>query len=511
MSAKSDAPASAALRWLWAVVGAWVAALAWNAAIDNTDDGDPAASVGHELAALAPLACAVVAIIVVGAMGARRSTKGSATRTAFQLVALGGVTQLGALTWGFISDVTTPHRGSYEGLLLSGLAAFVVGVAWLAALSRRPDRGAAPAVGLAQRWGRPAYLAVFAALSVLALLTLVVPAEAPNAVAAVIGSLAMLAWLARRALNALRWFDGDPAPPPASMHPERPDDPATRHYLPPAGEGRIARSWRLTRTAWAVLRRDPTMVALAAMSLLVTAAGTVALFWAAGWRGGSDHTDRLVWVSAVAAWPLTFVGTFFNVALAAAAAAALQGERMSLGRALGVSVRRLGQIALWSLLAAGVGVALREIAERVPFGARVATWIVGAAWGLVTFFAVPILALEGCTATACVTRSTRLIKRRWGEGVGGTVLITAWAVVVAVPAGMLMGVGLAVDGVARIVLIVFGALVLLTATALSGAVRQVFAVALYRYATAGDVLGGFSESDLDRPFTPRRRWLHPGR
>jgi hypothetical protein len=248
------------------------------------------------------------------------------------------------------------------------------------------------------------------------------------------------------------------------------------------------------------------MLTLATASLLITAGATAALFWATGWWDGSEAPDRLLWIPAAAAWPLTFVGTFFNVALATAAAAALEGRRLSLRDALGASVRRVGQIALWSFLAAGVGVILRAIAERVPLGGRLATWIVGAAWGLVTFFAVPILALEGCTATACVTRSTRLIKGRWGEAVGGTVAITAWVVVAAVPAGVLMGLGLGLAGSARVVLVAVGAIVFVAVSALSGAVQQVFAVALYRYATAGHVRGGFSAPDLDRPFAPRRRW-----
>ena len=295
--------------------------------------------------------------------------------------------------------------------------------------------------------------------------------------------------------------------PSRELRPERPGDPAMRHYLPAAGEGRMARSWRLTRTAWAVVRRDPTMLALAFASLVISAGATAALFWATGWWDRPDHADRVVWVPAAAAWPLTFVGTFFNVALAAAAAAALEGRRLSLREALGISVSRLGQIALWSLLAAGVGVVLRALAERVPLGGRVATWIVGAAWGLVTFFAIPILALEGCTATACVTRSTRLIKRRWGEAIGGAVAITAWAVVAALPAGLVMGLGLGVGGAAGVLLFAVGVTALVAVSAFSGAARQVFAVVLYRYATAGHVQGGFREPDLARPFTTRRRWL----
>jgi Family of unknown function (DUF6159) len=298
--------------------------------------------------------------------------------------------------------------------------------------------------------------------------------------------------------------DDTPSPP---LRPERPHDRATRRYMPAAGEGRIARSWRLTRTAWALVRRDRTMLVLATASLLLTSAVVVFVCSASGLWHGSAQPVRLAWVPVAAAWPLSFIATFFNVALAAAAAAALEGRRIPLREALGVSVGRLGQIAAWSLLAAGVGVLLQQVAERVPLAGRVATWVAGGAWALVTFFAIPILALEGCAARACVTRSARLIKGRWGEGITGTVIITAWFVVAAVPAGALIGIGVDSTGVARLVLIGIGAVALEAAAAVVGAAREVFGVALYRYATAGHVQGGFREPDLARPFTTRRRWL----
>ncbi|HEY1834084.1 MAG TPA: hypothetical protein VGG08_06590 [Solirubrobacteraceae bacterium] len=41
----------------------------------------------------------------------------------------------------------------------------------------------------------------------------------------------------------------------------------------------------------------------------------------------------------------------------------------------------------------------------------------------------------------------------------------------------------------------------------SSVTRQTFAVALYRYASSGDVPAQFSQADLDSPFRKRRRRL----
>jgi hypothetical protein len=59
--------------------------------------------------------------------------------------------------------------------------------------------------------------------------------------------------------------------------------------------------------------------------------------------------------------------------------------------------------------------------------------------------------------------------------------------------------------------IVSAILVMIVLSGVGTAVRQVFAVALYRYAVDGTVLGGFTREDLERPFEARRGWLRPDR
>jgi hypothetical protein len=271
-------------------------------------------------------------------------------------------------------------------------------------------------------------------------------------------------------------------------------------------EGRIARGWRLTRQAWRIIRHDRTTLTLAIVSAVLAAAVAVVIMWLSGAMTHPHENGRLGLAALIAYWPATFIGTFVNVALAAAAAEAMAGRHLSLRQALGVSFGRLGQIALWSLLATGVGLVLQELASRLPWGARLAAWLLGTAWSLVTLFAVPVLALEGCTATGCVRRSGALLKGRWGEGVTGQVTITAWVMIAAIPLGILAAIAGAAAGGSYATTLAFeiGAIVLLTG--LAGAARNVFAVALYRYAADGEAQA-FAESDLASPFTRKRRGL----
>jgi hypothetical protein len=274
-------------------------------------------------------------------------------------------------------------------------------------------------------------------------------------------------------------------------------------------EGRIARSARLCRVAGRLVRRDRTLLALAGLSTVFTGCAMLVLFYFGGYlHDPHPSRARLLLVTLIAAWPLTFVGSFINVALAAAADAELRGRRMTLRRALAVPAGRTGQIALWSLLAAGVGQLLAQIGERIPFGGRLATWVLGGAWGLLTFFAIPVLAIEGCTAAECVKRSGQLVRERWGESVAGGIGITAAFGLVGIVPALLLGVGFGIAPFspgAGIPLAAVGIVGLMVVSGAAAALRNVFAVALYRYAVDGEPTGGFPEPDLQHPFTKQRR------
>jgi hypothetical protein len=291
-------------------------------------------------------------------------------------------------------------------------------------------------------------------------------------------------------------------------------------HVPPPGaygdEGRIGRGWRLTKVAWTLIRRDRTMLALAFLAVAGATFFTGLIFYFGGYfshhRG---HHAGLGLVALVALYPSVLVSVFFNVALASAASAAFDGERMSVGEALRIAWGKRGRIAIWALIAAFVGMLISEIASRLPGGAKLVGWLAGAAWGLATIFVIPILAMESVGALDAAKRSAGLVKNRWGEGATGSVAIGAGSAVVALPAAFTLGVGVAIaprQPGAGFALIGIGAIALVGISIVAAATRQVFAVALYRYAIDAPI-GSFSPADLEHPFTggkarkKRKSWI----
>jgi hypothetical protein len=276
----------------------------------------------------------------------------------------------------------------------------------------------------------------------------------------------------------------------------------------PPREGRIARSWRLTRAAWEVVRGDRSLLLLAAISAIAGGIGLALIFILGGsFQNGRLKGDELALYALIFAYPLMFISVFFNTAIAAAASAALEGRHLSVGQALAVPMRKLPAVALWSLIAAVVGFLLEQAASRLPLGGSIAARLVGLGWALASLFAIPIIALEDCSAPEALKRSSQTVKQRWGEGIGGSLIIGAWtaiAMLLAIVAFVLAAVATNDVPAVRDAVIVLGVLVLAAIVALQLVVRQTFAVALYRYATDGSALGPFAEGDLQAPFARKR-------
>jgi hypothetical protein len=248
------------------------------------------------------------------------------------------------------------------------------------------------------------------------------------------------------------------------------------------------------------------MLVIAVLMAISGAVMTFAIFYFGGYLEDPSHSSgHLAVVGMIALYPSTLIGTFLGVALAFCANEALNGRKTEVRDALTVSWHRIGHIAAWSLLAAGVGLLLEQIASRLPGGGRIATWLAGAAWALATLFVVPILALEEVGPIAALKRSGKLIRSRWGEGIIGTLTITFWTWVAMLPAALVLGFGAAMSRTqpsTGVALMAVGLALILIIAAFAAAVRQVFAVALYRFATDGSALL-YSPADLQNPFYRR--------
>jgi hypothetical protein len=163
--------------------------------------------------------------------------------------------------------------------------------------------------------------------------------------------------------------------------------------------------------------------------------------------------------------------------------------------------RRRRTIAGWALIDLAVGVPSKYIGSWTVD--QLGALVLGFGWGLLSFFAIPTIALTGATTLGTARHSLRLMRGRWGDAVYGTVYLWVRAVVVfGLPAAAAVAVGVLLIRNSRVFLggALFAAGVagvaltyLLTMTA-----RTVITVVLYRYADSGTVYPSFPAELLDR-------------
>ena len=271
---------------------------------------------------------------------------------------------------------------------------------------------------------------------------------------------------------------------------------------------RIRRGWALTKKSWALLNSHRELVrfplyggiATIILGLVFLGPGAFAL---------DQHTYGVgVPLVVIGIYVLSVVGIYFSVGLAACADRIFRGESATIGDGIAVANSRLGAICGWAALSTAIAVVIGALENQGGALGDIAGRLVGAAWSLVTFLSVPVIAIEGTGPFETLKRSASLFRERWGQQITGNIAIGGVVFLL----GFLPGIALIVVGVviwpsvgfAGAVLIVIGALAICVALLVSKALSGIFGVALYRYALEDQVLGGFSQEDLESAVKPKR-------
>jgi hypothetical protein len=201
----------------------------------------------------------------------------------------------------------------------------------------------------------------------------------------------------------------------------------------------------------------------------------------------------------VAYFVIHFISTFFSVAMLGAAKLSMEGQDTQFRDGLSVATRSIHWVVLWTLLSATVGIALRlaDLERRASEFMRVRF---GASWPLLTYFVLPIVALERVSVPAAMARSVTLMEETWGTNLrprfsfGSFLLVLNVPVVCLVAYGWLGGAGLHSLLVQAMIFYVAFTFIL------SQAARSILTVALHCYATSGEVPPGFTADFLQGAF-----------
>ena len=270
--------------------------------------------------------------------------------------------------------------------------------------------------------------------------------------------------------------------------------------------GSISRGFRLAKASWTVVRQDRELLVLPIISFFCSLA-VVAVFalgaFGIGIPAEGETPSPLLYVLGFSFYVmLAFVTIYFNAAVIATAMKRLKGEDASIRDGLAAARAHIGQIFVWAVITATVGMILRALQERAGFVGRIVVGIIGVAWNVVTFFVVPVLLFGDAGAVDGIKRSASLFRQRWGEQFVGNATISIAIMLVAIPVALI---GVAITAAAPIVGIPLLVIAIGGLIAIGAACTGVFNAALYRYATTGEASGAFSLEDMNSSFRPKGR------
>lgn len=265
---------------------------------------------------------------------------------------------------------------------------------------------------------------------------------------------------------------------------------------------RIKRGWALTKKSWALLKehreliRFPLYGAIATIPLAILFLGPGLYFL------DQKELAGAIPLLVVGIYVLTVVGVYFSVGLAAAANLIFGGkDDTTVADGLAVARSHFGAICGWAALSTAISLFMIVLENQGGALGNIAARLVGMAWALVTFMAVPVIAIEGTGPLDTLKRSGTIFKQKWGQQITGNIAIGGAVFLIGLlPAALLIAAGVVLwpsSGPAAVVLILIGAVIMCVALLISKALSGVFGVALYRYAVEGQEVGGFTKEELE--------------
>lgn len=278
--------------------------------------------------------------------------------------------------------------------------------------------------------------------------------------------------------------------------------------------GKFGRTWEMMKSSARVLNQDKELLVFPVMSgiftLLLVASFIVPLFgeseFARQIRESNDEMQQnYLYIGLFAFYVLSyFIVIFFNSAIIACALERMNGDDPTIGSGMRAAFDRIGQIFAWALFAGTIGFILRMIEERSQLAGRIVVAILGVAWSVTAYLAVPALVDRRLGPLDAFRESARLLKKSWGEQIIGNVGFGLVFFLLSIPAVGLIALGAMFgDGYGVATGVVLAVIWIVLLAIIQSALQAIYQAAVYRYASTGDAPPEFDTDVLAASIQPR--------
>ncbi|WP_254862212.1 DUF6159 family protein [Halovivax gelatinilyticus] len=250
----------------------------------------------------------------------------------------------------------------------------------------------------------------------------------------------------------------------------------------------------LTKDAILVLRHHPRLVIFPVVSA-ITGLAFLALFLGVTFGLMAIDPQGAMLVGLGAAYlVLTFVSSFFAAGLVHQTREALADNEPSLKAGMNAAWEVKGQLFVWALISATIGVLINALENSDSRLARLFGTIFGVAWTLMTFFIIPVIVFERTSITGMFKESAGTFKELWGETPVSLIAVQVIGFLVVLPFVVIGYALYPIDPIFTIGAVLTGVLLsFLIGQTLQGVIKTT----LYLYATEGKRAEEFDDVDLD--------------
>ncbi|MGB0431739.1 MAG: DUF6159 family protein [Bacteroidia bacterium] len=274
---------------------------------------------------------------------------------------------------------------------------------------------------------------------------------------------------------------------------------------------RLSSGWKIGMTSFKVIRENKQLLAfpiISSIALIIVSASFLGGGFLLFGQDIDSFDGSITFEQGALLFIFYFVNyfiiIFFNMALIHCARLYFQGEQPSVSDGISFSQSRLSSIVGWAVFAATVGLILRAIENIHETVGAIVSSILGVMWGILTFFAVPVIAYENVGPLEAIKRSGNIIKNKWGESLGANLGINTVGfiaiLIIALPLGLLFG------ALHLILGIVVGILTAVLIGVVMSAAQTIFVAAIYHHVTEEPVaVQPFKTDLLDDVFVKRKK------
>ena len=273
--------------------------------------------------------------------------------------------------------------------------------------------------------------------------------------------------------------------------------------------GRMKAGWLLFKEAFRFMWADKEMLWLPIISCvanLLLIGMIIGLIITAAFTFSPDFFEQYpmeyLWLF------LIYVAGAFTLSLSQAAVAHFvfvraHGGDATLMEALKKAFSHWTGLLAWSVITSTVGLVLRVIYDRSELLGKIVTALIGAAWGVLTYFVVPAIVIDNKGPVDSIKKSSTVFRQTWGETLTsnisfGFLFLLVHLVVLFSTMGVIVFGAIMESMVVMVLGVVLIVVWVIAFSLVSSSIGAVLRTLLYIYATEGVVPQNFNKELLEK-------------